>query len=46
MTPQQNVAPFLHVERLSKHFDEVKAVDEVSLDIQQGEIFALLGGSG
>jgi putrescine transport system ATP-binding protein len=46
MTPQQNVTPFLRVEQLSKHFDEVKAVDEVSLDIQQGEIFALLGGSG
>jgi putrescine transport system ATP-binding protein len=31
---------------LSKHFDEAKAVDQVSLDIQKGEIFALLGGSG
>jgi putrescine transport system ATP-binding protein len=37
---------FLQVDRLAKHFDEVKAVDHVSLDIEQGEIFALLGGSG
>ena len=29
-----------------KKFDDVFAVDEVSLDIQQGEIFALLGSSG
>jgi putrescine transport system ATP-binding protein len=37
---------FLEVSQLSKHFDEVKAVDQVSMSIQQGEIFALLGGSG
>jgi putrescine transport system ATP-binding protein len=46
MTPTSPASSFLRVEHLSKHFDEVKAVDEVSLDIQQGEIFALLGGSG
>jgi putrescine transport system ATP-binding protein len=37
---------FLRVSQLSKHFNDVKAVDQVSLDIAQGEIFALLGGSG
>ena len=37
---------FLRVQQLSRHFDEVKAVDQVSLDIAKGEIFALLGSSG
>jgi len=37
---------FVRIDRLSKHFDEVAAVDNVSLDIQKGEIFALLGSSG
>lgn len=31
---------------LSKHFGNVKAVDEVSLDINDGEFFAMLGPSG
>jgi putrescine transport system ATP-binding protein len=39
-------ANFLQVERLTKRFDEVAAVDEVSLSIPRGEIFALLGSSG
>ena len=39
-------APFLQIMRLVKKFDDVFAVDEVSLDIQKGEIFALLGSSG
>ncbi len=38
--------PFLQIKRIVKKFDDVFAVDEVSLDIQQGEIFALLGSSG
>ncbi|HUV99524.1 MAG TPA: polyamine ABC transporter ATP-binding protein [Gallionella sp.] len=37
---------FIRIDRLSKHFDEVVAVDNVSLDIRKGEIFALLGSSG
>ncbi|HEV3020021.1 MAG TPA: polyamine ABC transporter ATP-binding protein [Burkholderiaceae bacterium] len=39
-------ANFLRVERLTKRFDEVTAVDEVTLSIARGEIFALLGSSG
>ncbi|MBX2837691.1 MAG: ABC transporter ATP-binding protein [Gammaproteobacteria bacterium] len=31
---------------LSRHYGEVKAVDQVDLDIQSGEFFALLGPSG
>ncbi len=39
-------APFLQIKNIVKQFDDVFAVDNVSLDIQQGEIFALLGSSG
>ena len=37
---------FLQIRHIVKQFDEVFAVDDVSLDIEQGEIFALLGSSG
>ncbi len=36
----------LELRGVTKSFDGFKAVDEVSLSIQQGEIFALLGASG
>ncbi len=39
-------AAFLQIRHIVKQFDEVFAVDDVSLDIEQGEIFALLGSSG
>ena len=39
-------SPFLQIKRIVKQFDDVFAVDDVSLDVQQGEIFALLGSSG
>jgi putrescine transport system ATP-binding protein len=37
---------FLRTEALVKRFDDVAAVDKVSLSIRKGEIFALLGSSG
>jgi putrescine transport system ATP-binding protein len=37
---------YLVTERLVKRFDEALAVDEVSLSVGKGEIFALLGSSG
>ncbi len=37
---------YLVTEKLVKRFDEALAVDEVSLSIGRGEIFALLGSSG
>jgi putrescine transport system ATP-binding protein len=37
---------FLSIERLTKRFGEVAAVDDVTLAIRKGEIFALLGSSG
>ena len=37
---------YLKTELLVKRFDDVVAVDDVSLSINKGEIFALLGSSG
>lgn len=37
---------FLRTDHLVKRFDGVAAVDDVSLSIHKGEIFALLGSSG
>jgi putrescine transport system ATP-binding protein len=45
-TSRGDISRFVRIDRLSKHFDEVAAVDDVSLDIEKGEIFALLGSSG
>ena len=39
-------APFLRIEGVSKSFGTFQAVRDVSLTIDRGEIFALLGGSG
>src|SRR5258708_5742837 len=38
--------PLVRFEGVTKRFDEVVAVDDVTLDIAEGECFALLGGSG
>ncbi|MFI4939074.1 MAG: ABC transporter ATP-binding protein [Burkholderiales bacterium] len=38
--------PFLSINNLVKEFGDVRAVDNVSLSINMGEIFALLGSSG
>jgi putrescine transport system ATP-binding protein len=37
---------FLSIQGLTKDFDGYKAVNDVSIDIDKGEIFALLGPSG
>jgi putative spermidine/putrescine transport system ATP-binding protein len=36
----------IRLDRISRHFDDVLAVDDVSLTVPQGEILALLGPSG
>lgn len=36
----------ISIRNITKTFDDVYAVDDVNLDIRQGEIFALLGASG
>ena len=38
--------PYVRIEGVTKTFGDAAAVDNVSLEIQQGEIFCLLGGSG
>ena len=46
-SPEQSAAAaFVRIEHVTKKFGDFAAVDDVSLDIQQGEIFCLLGGSG
>lgn len=39
-------APYVRIERVTKKFGDVYAVDDLSLDIFQGEFFSLLGSSG
>jgi putrescine transport system ATP-binding protein len=41
-----DAAPLLRIEGVSKRFGGFAAVDGVTLSIQRGEFFALLGGSG
>lgn len=38
--------PYLHLESLTKSFGDVRAVDRLSLELEQGKILALLGPSG
>lgn len=42
----QEDSSYLKIVNLSKRFDDAIAVDNVSLEIQKGQIFALLGSSG
>ncbi len=51
VTPQPHKADstgeaFLEIRNIVKQFDSVAAVDDISLTIKRGEIFALLGASG
>ena len=46
MTAKGRSEPFLRIDAVVKDFGEARAVDQVSLDIARGEIFALLGASG
>ena len=39
-------APFIRIEGVSKSFGSFQAVRDVSLTVEKGEIFGLLGGSG
>jgi len=38
--------PAIHFDKVSRHFGEVKAVDEANLEIRDGEFFSMLGPSG
>ena len=41
-----NVSPTVHLEKISKRFPGVQALDQVSLDIYPGEIHAIIGENG
>jgi putrescine transport system ATP-binding protein len=45
-TQRDGGGPFLRVEGLVKEYDGARAVDDLSLAIGKGEIFALVGSSG
>jgi spermidine/putrescine transport system ATP-binding protein len=44
--PESTSVVDVRLERLTKRFDDVVAVDDISLDIEHGHFFALLGPSG
>ena len=46
MAKAQEDGAFLRIDSVVKDFGDFRAVDQVSLDIAKGEIFALLGSSG
>src|SRR4051794_19815129 len=46
MTERADGAPEIRLVDVAKHFREVRAVDQVSLDIGSGEFFSMLGPSG
>ncbi|HZJ23846.1 MAG TPA: ABC transporter ATP-binding protein, partial [Anaerolineales bacterium] len=41
-----DAAPAIKFDQVSRHFGEVKAVDQVTLEIRDGEFFSMLGPSG
>lgn len=41
-----NTAPVIHIEKLSKSYGDVLALDQVSLSVQAGEIFGIIGPDG
>jgi spermidine/putrescine transport system ATP-binding protein len=45
-SPSSTAGPVVQLSSVSKTFGDVKAVNDVSLEIQRGEFFSLLGPSG
>ena len=45
-TRSLKTAPVIHVSGLSKSYGETKALDAISLEVRQGEIFGLIGPNG
>ncbi|HAT26432.1 MAG TPA: ABC transporter ATP-binding protein [Gammaproteobacteria bacterium] len=44
--PEPSAESYLQIRSLCKDFDGITAVDQVNLDINKGELFAILGASG
>ena len=40
------MTPFIRIQNISKKFGELLAVDDVSFNLERGELFSLLGPSG
>jgi len=38
--------PLIEIKSLSKHFGSVRAIDEISFDVDEGEVFGFLGPNG
>ena len=36
----------IHIESISKRYAEVQALDQISLDVEEGELFGLIGPDG
>ncbi len=45
-TPSKHMKTAVRFQHVSRHFGAVRAVDDVTLDIAEGEFFAMLGPSG
>src|SRR5262245_60867247 len=46
MTPQPGMLPLLQLERVSRHFGGLKAVDDVTLSVETGARHAVIGPNG
>ena len=44
--PSHSEMPYVRIDHVTKRFGSFEAVNQVSLEIEKGEIFCLLGGSG
>jgi ABC-2 type transport system ATP-binding protein len=44
--PPEPSAPAIHTDRLTKHYGDVRALEELTLDVAHGEIFGFLGPNG
>ena len=40
------MAPFIRIQNISKKYGKLLAVDNVSFNLEKGELFSLLGPSG
>lgn len=46
VSPSSTTGPVVQLSAVSKTFGDVKAVNDVSFEIQRGEFFSMLGPSG